>query len=755
MDSILTVKALLYICLALYGASLIINALRKLRIYKVADYLLVVMLGLYFLITLVLLGSELSWWEFLHPRIQVQLPRYGLLLYIGVIFALTYSVFRTENPNLIWLIVSLGIVIIAVIADVWGVLPARASWGISPEGFTHSLLSTIVQTVGWGGFVILTSIQILKAYRTADRSVVRQRTIYWTSAMVLYIGSSVLFLLTKMLLGSLLLLGANIILNYLVLTYRTPDLKILGFQFAAYSLTGITILLLNALGFLLLERYFLDLSWYRPVYVGVFFSVIVLIFFLPIHRLIKTILQGIIPSERSKTLEIRSYSKTLSSILDIELLSKVTIEMICEALDVQKGTLFLVDRLEPDKDPPNWYLKAVEGTSTTLPDLEFLPAYSPIAQVLANEKRPLTQSELEFIPKFQTIPENVIVWIRSLAVEALVPIHTEDEWIGLLALSQKSSGASFSDEELELLSTVADQTSVALQNARLVTSLTRIDSQLRRAKASKDTALDKIEHIKKSATDIISIKAHELRSPLTVVSGYSQLLADDSSLMKDEYYGELVKGIVSGTERLQVIIENMIDTAAVQPKNLNIDTTPLSLYTLVDGICQDLRGNVQARKITLSHDNLGEIPPVYGDSIALKMVFEILIKYAMTHTPSGGKITITGRHIPPKSEVLKWEGAEIVVSDTGIGIDSDAKDRFFQEYMNPMQVDYSVLDDIAAGEEKPGEELAVARSIIEAHNGRIWVERLIKDDDHLPGSEFHVVLPLEQQSHPTQPGISS
>jgi signal transduction histidine kinase len=434
------------------------------------------------------------------------------------------------------------------------------------------------------------------------------------------------------------------------------------------------------------------------------------------------------------------------------LLSKVTIEMICEALDVQKGTLFLVDRLEPDKDPPNWYLKAVQGTSATLPDLEFLPAHSPITQVLANEKRPLTQSELEFIPKFQTIPENVLVWIRSLAVEALVPIHTEDEWIGLLALSQKKSGGSFSDEELELLSSVADQTSVALQNARLVTSLTKIDSQLRRAKASKDTALDKIEQIKKSATDIISVKAHELRSPLTVVSGYSQLLADDSSLMKDEYYGELVKGIVSGSERLQAIIENMIDTAAIQPKNLNIDTTPLSLYTLIDGICQDLRGNVQARKITLSHDNLGEIPPVYGDSIALKKVFEILINYAMTHTPSGGKITITGRHIPPRSEVLKWEGAEIVVCDTGIGIDSDAKDRFFQEYMNPLQADYSVLDEIAAGEEKPGEELAVVRSIIEAHNGRIWVERLVKDDDHLPGSEFHVVLPLEQQSYPTQPG---
>jgi signal transduction histidine kinase len=585
--------------------------------------------------------------------------------------------------------------------------------------------------------------------------VVKQRAIYWTAAMILFIGSSGLFLLGRFLLGSALLLLATIILNFLVLTYRLPDLKNIGFQVALYSLTGITILLINALGFLILERFFVDLAWYRPVYNGVFFSLVVLVFFLPVQRLVKSILLGIIPSEKKYTLEIRSYSKKLSSILDIELLSKVTIEMICEALDVQKGTLFLVDRIEPEREPPNWYLKAVQGTSTTLPDLEFLPAFSPITQVLAVEKRPLTQSELEFIPKFQTIPENVLAWIQSLAVEALVPIHTEDEWIGLFALSQKTSGASFTDDELELLSTVADQTSVALQNARLVTSLTKIDSQLRRAKASKDSALDKIEQIKKSASDIISIKAHELRSPLTIVSGYSQLLANDNQIMEDSYYSELIQGIVSGTDRLQVIIENMIDTAKVQTKNLNIDTTPLSLYSIIDGICQDLQGNVQARKLTLSHDNLGEIPPVYGDSVALQKVFEILINYAMTHTPSGGKITITGRHIPPHSDVLKWEGAEIIVCDTGIGIDSEARGRFFQEHMNPMQVDYSLLDEIAAGEEKPGEELAIVRSIIEAHNGRVWVERMMKDAEHLPGSEFHVVLPLEQQSYPTQPETKS
>jgi signal transduction histidine kinase len=751
MNSILTLPALFYICIAVYSVSLIINALRKLRVYKQADYLLVILHGLFFLITLVLFGAELSWWKFLAQGIRLHLPWYGMLLFSGVFYALTLAVFKTESPGWIWLGGSILIVVTAILADAWSFFPGDLIWGRQVEGYSYSALSTIIQAVGWGIFVILSSTHLLQEYRISERTVVKQRAVYWTAALILYVGSSVLYLLGHYLLGSLLLLFTTVILNYLVLTYRLPDLKFLTFQTACFALTGIIILLLYALGFLILERFFVGLSWYKPVYNGAFFFLVALIFYFPVNRLVRTIFQKLIIKEINRNQEIRSYSKTLSSILDIELLSKVTIELICDSLEVNKGTLFLVDRIEPEKDPPNWRLRAVQGTTVTVPDLDFLPANSPITKVLAEEKRPLTQSELEFIPKYQTIPENILAWIKALDVEALVPIHTEDEWIGLFALSQKRSGASFSDEEIELLSILADQTSVALQNARLVESLTKIDNQLRRVKASKNTALDKIEQIKKSASDIISIKAHELRSPLTVVSGYTQLLANDSALMKDEYYAELIKGILSGSDRLQNIIENMKATASIAPSNLNIGTQPISLYTIVDNICRDLQGKVQARKITLSHDNLSDIPAVYGDSEALKKVFEILINYAMTHTPSGGKITLTGRHIPPRSDILKWEGAEIIVCDTGIGIDSEAKDRVFQEHKNPFMADFSLLDEIADSEERPGEQLAIVRSIIEAHNGRVWVERMEKDTEHLPGSEFHVVLPLEQQSNPTQP----
>ncbi|MEE8356506.1 MAG: GAF domain-containing sensor histidine kinase [Anaerolineales bacterium] len=751
MNSILTLPALFYICMAAYSISLVVNALRKLRVYKQADYLLVILHGLFLLITLMLFGRELSWWEFVNQGIQLHLPWYGLLLFSGVLYALTYAVFKTESPGWIWLIGSILIVAMAALSDARSLYPGDLNWVRQGEGYSHSVLSIVIQAVGWGIFVILSSIQVLQVYRVTERTVVKHRAIYWTAALILYVGSSVLYLLDHYLSGSLLLIFTTIILNFLVLTYRLPDLKFLAFQTISFSLSGIIIVLLYALGFLILEIFFSDYSWYKPVYNGAFFFLIALIFFSPVYHQVKVILEKLMIRERNRNQEIRSYSKTLSSILDIELLSKVTIELICETMEVNQGTLYLVDQIDPEKDPPNWHLRAVQGTTVTMPDLDFLPGHSPITKVLADEKRPLTQSELEFIPKFQTIPENILSWIKNLEVEALVPIHTEDEWIGLFALSQKRSGASFTDDEIELLSTLADQTSVALQNARLVESLTNIDNQLRRAKASKNTALDKIEQIKKSASDIISIKAHELRSPLTVVSGYTQLLANDTKLMGDEYYAELIKGILSGSEGLQNIIENMISTANITPSNLKIGTHPISLYSIVDGICRDLQGKVQVRKITLSHDNLGEIPAVYGDSEALTKVFEILINYAMTHTPSGGKITITGRHIPPRSDLLKWEGAEIIVCDTGIGIDHEAQDRFFQDHMNPFLADFSLLDEIADREEKPGEQLAIARSIIEAHNGRVWVERMEKDKEHLPGSEFHVVLPLEQQSNPTQP----
>lgn len=752
MNSSMTVPALLYLCTAGLSLLLVIRALRNLKIYKLADYLLVFYLSTLLGSSLVLMARELGWLDVFIMSLVDHLPLYGLLLSGGFLQALTYAVFRDRNPR--WWSIPLNVVLVTagILLDVNPFGFPDVMFTFMGEAVTRFVFTNRLLALSWGFYLVLTLVEVLRSYRGSLKTLVKKRAVFWGVVAVVYTGASVLFLIHQYLLGSLLLVVTGLGLSYLVLTYRLPDLRYLFVALLSHSTAGAISLLLYALGFLLLERGYLGKRWYEPVYTGLFLAGWLLVLYPPLIRVVRNSVETLLDSEINRREDLRSFSRRLSSILDIDLLSQVTIDLICDVLEVERGVLYLVDEKESGSGPRTWSLRAVKGKGNDdPPDLDYLPESSPIAKVLVEEQRPLTQSEVEMIPRYQTLPENILQWFDELDADTFVPIHTEDDWIGLFALPRKTSGASFTEEDLEFLMTLADQTSVALQNARLAENLTNIDHELRRAQASTSTMLDRISRIKRSASDFISIKAHELRTPLTVMSGYTQLLANDEQLMEDEYYSKLVEGILSGSESLQKIIDNMLYTASIQPGPIQLDSEPISLLTMVDRISRDLSDKVKARKITLSHDGLGALPGLYGDSAALKKVFQYLITYAMTHTPSGGKITITGRHLPLRSDLLRWEGVEVVIRDTGIGIDSEAQQRLFRDFSLPADASLGDIDLHPVAGAKSGEQLAYVRNIVESHNGRIWVELLEKDKENLPGSEFHIVLPLQQQTHPTRP----
>ncbi|MFO8037433.1 MAG: GAF domain-containing sensor histidine kinase [Anaerolineales bacterium] len=751
MNTSVTLPALFYLTISLFYFVTTLSALRKLRIYKIADYLLVFYLVVSCFTSLILFAGEMGWLDVFVEGVSQHFPLYGLLLLSGIFHNLTYAVFHEDNPGWAWILLIMILIGAALSLDgnffslpevVW-----RGIWG----SITRFDISSFIITAGWGGFTLFSILYLRQALASTDKTVVRNRSYYWVGGLIFFTGGSILLFTAHPMLGFILLFTAALILDYMVITYRLPDLRNLVYVLASNVLSGTLVLLLFALGFLIFDRIFIEVSWYHPLYNAALMALLLLFIYPGINRNVKGIIQHIIGDDFNRRRALSKYSKRVSSILDLELLSRVTVELICDELDVEEGILFLADKVDPEKDPPDWCLRAVKGVGETIPNLDLLPAMNPITRVFVEEKRVLSQSELEVIPKYQTIPKKLYTWLNAVEAEAYVPIHTQDEWIGLFALSMKKSGGSFTDEDLEFLSAVADQTSVALQNARLVENLTNIDNELRRTKAAHNEALEKIERIKRSASDFISIKAHELRSPLTVMSGYTRLLSNDSALKDHEYHERLINGILVGLERLQEIIDNMLYTAQIQPRSLRIDTEPISLYTVIDKVCQDLQKKVQARKITLSHDGLGDIPKVYGDRKALMKVFGYLITHAMTHTPSGGKISITGRHIPLRSELLKWEGAEIIVRDTGIGVDADLQQKIFQDLAYPETSELSFDgEQISAEKGEPTERLSIVRAIVEAHRGRVWVESPKEGESELPGSEFHVVIPLRQQSHPTQ-----
>lgn len=750
MPSEMTLSGLFFLCAVVFYLLLIIQAARKLRIYKAADYLLVIYLSIWLVTSLGLFARAVGWLNAFLPAVINHFPLYGLLLSGGFIFLLTRSVLRSRRLG--WGPLTLNLVLLAVgLGMDTGLIPLPegtfwGGWVVSRQSLSYRLLA-----VSWGLFIVLSLGSALRIHRRSAGPFIRQRCAFWSIALVGYAGAAVLFLLGQALSGTALVLLSAVLLNDLVLTFRIPDLRCLLVDLLSHLTAGLIVLLGFALGFLTLEGLFSSRTWYQPLYPALFLVPWVLILYPTLERKVEVNVQLFLSCELDYQRDLRSFSRRLSSILDIDLLARDSVELISDVLDIKKVRLYLVDQVETEHGLQGWNLRAVKGTEDDPPELDHLPVTGPFAKVLVDEKRPLTHAELEMIPRYQTLPERILAWLRELEADTLVPVHTEDEWIGLYALSLKRTGASCTAEELDFLISLADQTAVALQNARLMENMTNLDHQLRRSRASTNTMLERISRIKRSASDFISLKAHELRTPLTVMSGYTQLLANDRELMEDEYYAKLVEGILSGSESLQKIIDNMLYTASIQPGAVQVDHEPVSLLMIIDRISRQLQEKVQARNITLSHDGLGAIPEVYGDSEALDKVFRYLINYAMTHTPSGGKINITGRHLPLRSDLLRWEGVEVVVRDTGIGIDSEAQERLFRDFSRPSEGSFDIPGGDALPGEKAGERLAEVRSIVEAHNGRIWVELLEKDKEHLPGSEFHVVLPLQQQTYPTRP----
>jgi signal transduction histidine kinase len=140
---------------------------------------------------------------------------------------------------------------------------------------------------------------------------------------------------------------------------------------------------------------------------------------------------------------------------------------------------------------------------------------------------------------------------------------------------------------------------------------------------------------------------------------------------------------------------------------------------------------------------MSHLPKIEADREALRKVFYHLIGNAIKYTPDGGTITILGKALPDQVDLCEG-GIEIVVSDTGIGIDPRFHDLIFRKFYQTGQIALHSTGKTKFKGGGPGLGLAIVQGIVEAHGGHVWVESPSWDEQVCPGSQFHVVLPLRQ-----------
>jgi len=329
--------------------------------------------------------------------------------------------------------------------------------------------------------------------------------------------------------------------------------------------------------------------------------------------------------------------------------------------------------------------------------------------------------------------------------EILLPLKMVDKVLGVLDL-QSDQPAAFSPNEIPNFQLLADQVAIALENAQLYAEIKQFNQQLEQKVAERTQALQEaygqLERLDKTKADFITIASHELRTPLTIVNFNAQMLLEDGEIQANRYHKKWSEGIGRGAARMEEVVQSMLDVAKIDSSSLELYLAPVDVPFLLRQIGKRFAEAQAERHITLSLRGLGKLPEIDGDVEALQKVFYQVLINAIKYTPDGGTVQVDGRFHPTNNKSAGE--VEIIISDSGVGIAPEIQELIFEKFYQTGEVMLHSSGKTSFKGGGAGLGLAIAKGIVLAHNGRIWAESEGHDEYLLPGSRFHIVLPIKQ-----------
>jgi len=250
-----------------------------------------------------------------------------------------------------------------------------------------------------------------------------------------------------------------------------------------------------------------------------------------------------------------------------------------------------------------------------------------------------------------------------------------------------------------------------------------------------NTTLRRLDNMKDS---FIQLTAHELRTPLTLVYGYSRLIEDNDAvkalLATNPDVAVLVTGLIESIERMQSIIDEILTISRIVTNQIDLSVGPTNLRRLIEKVIAEYEDAIQQRGLTLHFEDQDWPEKMQADSDLLQLTFSNLISNAIKYTPDGGHIYLSAT---PNEQNIK-----ICVRDTGIGIDAKEQQNIFERFHTVHDPQLHSTSKTAFCGGGLGLGLAICKGIVEAHNGKIWVESAGQDHEKFPGSKFFLELPI-------------
>jgi signal transduction histidine kinase len=220
-----------------------------------------------------------------------------------------------------------------------------------------------------------------------------------------------------------------------------------------------------------------------------------------------------------------------------------------------------------------------------------------------------------------------------------------------------------------------------------------------------------------------SMIAHDLRSPITVITGYTDLLLNNKAGELSELQIEFLRAVEDRSTALRKLVDEFLTVSKFQGTKITLDRKQVDLNALLGNVAKSLVLIANNKEITVTAELDETLPEISADSDKLQKVFSNLYDNALKYTPDGGAVTIRSR--------FDGDRVRVEIADTGIGIDAEELPYVFEPYKRMSTAHKRKIKGTGLG-------LSIVKQIVEAHEGRVWTE-----SEPEKGSRFFVELPLE------------
>ena len=297
--------------------------------------------------------------------------------------------------------------------------------------------------------------------------------------------------------------------------------------------------------------------------------------------------------------------------------------------------------------------------------------------------------------------------------QLVISIRREDKTIGMILL-ESAATENFDEETSAFLARLSDHAAIAISNAQLFTA---------------------VEAANAAKSDFINFVSHELKTPMTSIQGYTELLAKGAIGPVNEAQSGFLATIRANVKRMDRLVSDLADISRIEAGRLRLDFTAVSIQEVVDEVVRSTKGQIDEKQQNLMIELPDHLPAVWGDRTRITQVLTNLVSNAYKYTPPQGEIYIRAEQAKNRWDTHTEAAPEVIhvhVQDTGIGIQPEDQKQIFSKFFR---------SDDPKARESPGTGLGlnITKNLVELQGGQIWFESEFRQ-----GTAFHFTIPIAE-----------